>query len=273
MSCPLLLCHLMLLSHLPIMIYVHQMRHLLPSHLLLLILHRNKFLDGVIVFVSHLIDTLLRVLLTLIFQSRPLIMMLSFIRNDNMQWLRRLWFSSVPKHGNLFLIHHMFALSHVCGSIRLRPTPIALLSVIRLIKLSMDFSRNMVMTTIRLLHMLLTWQLSTLFLLWLLIVNGPALNLMLRMSFLMVSYRKRSTYSHRLSILSLRAWFIANSAPFMTSSKLHELGFNALRQWSLQLVSLPVLMILCFLHTSLVVGLFSFSMLMIWSSQEMIMSA
>jgi hypothetical protein len=98
----------------------------------LLNLHCIQFLDKVIAFVSHLTDTLLLVLLLPFFRSRPLIVMLFFIRNGSMRWLRRLLLLSVPTRGNLFLVHHIFVLSLVSGSIKLKPALMAPLSVIRL---------------------------------------------------------------------------------------------------------------------------------------------
>jgi hypothetical protein len=79
----------------------------------------------------------------------------------------------------------------------------------------------------RLLLMLLIWPLFTLFLRWLLFGSGSSLSLMSRMLFLMVSYVRMFTCVHRLSILFLRVWFITFVAPFMTLSRLLELGFSA----------------------------------------------
>jgi hypothetical protein len=93
-------------------------------------------------------------------------------------------------------------------------------------------------------------------------VSGPQLDV--KNAFLNVSCVKRSTRSRRLGILFLKVWFVVFAALFMVSSKLHELGFSALRLWSLRLGFLPALMILrflCIFH--LVVRLLSFFMLMI----------
>lgn len=108
------------------------MRNILLSYLLLVILRHSRFLDGFVAFISHLTDTLLQVLLVLFCLIWLLTMILSIIRNGTMQWMKKLLLLSVPTCGNLFLVHHVFVLSHIGGSTRLKHALMNLLSVIRL---------------------------------------------------------------------------------------------------------------------------------------------
>jgi hypothetical protein len=80
----------------------------------------------------YLAGTLLWVLMLLFFLRQRLIVILFFIRNGSKRWLSRLLLLSIPTHGNLFFVHHVFVLSHVSRSIRLRLALMAPLSVIRL---------------------------------------------------------------------------------------------------------------------------------------------
>jgi hypothetical protein len=61
----------------------------------------------------------------------------------------------------------------------------------------------------------------------LLFESGPSLNLMLRMSFLRVSYVRMFICIHHLGILFLRVWFVSFVTLFMALSRLLGLDFSA----------------------------------------------
>jgi hypothetical protein len=81
---------------------------------------RSSFLDVVNTYVGHLIITLLRLSLLLLFLSQLLIAMLFFIRNGSTRWLRRLLSLSGLAHEILCPVPHVFVRSLVSEYIRLR---------------------------------------------------------------------------------------------------------------------------------------------------------
>jgi hypothetical protein len=126
-------------------------------HLLLLLSPplRSGLLDVVTAFVGHLTVTLLQLSEPLFFLSQLLIVMLFFIQNDSMQWLRRLLLLSKLTHGILCPVPYVFIRSLVSEFIRLRLALMVLLSVVRLVSWLVVFSRSKVVIMMRLLLMLL----------------------------------------------------------------------------------------------------------------------
>jgi hypothetical protein len=110
----------------------------------------SSFLDVITVFIDLMTITLLLLSHPLFFWSQRLIMML-FIQNNKMQWLRRLLLLGGLTHGIFYLVPHMFVRSLVSGFISLNHALVVLLHTIRLALLSVVFNRNMVMTMMRLL--------------------------------------------------------------------------------------------------------------------------
>src|SRR4051812_1951002 len=117
------------------------------------LLHRLPLMifSLLVVFVSVVPPTvtLLVSMLFLLPPSRLLIGMLSIILNGSWPWLRRLLRLSALAHGILFLPLPVFVLSHISGSIRLRPALIDLLSAIKRVLWLVVFSRSMVVTMMR----------------------------------------------------------------------------------------------------------------------------